>query len=331
MLFNILMFNHGDRYAAFERMEPLIRYVQEVLSSLGHEVILGYNEVYPGATQLFFEYFPSHIQLGKGSTISWPKVFQSLKQQHQVKFGVIATELLVNGTIPYVMHAPYKKNTEERLRDRIIGFNSAGEYSDFMWCFLERTAESYREKIRNTKFFPVGSLGLVPESIRRTPKDIDILFFGTATGHRLDALKKFHDAGLNVITLGEGWREGSHSAPGYLRSMIDRAKIVLNLTLGPKTENPVPIDPRFALCMRITEILSRGGLIVSETIPLDNPYKPYMCSGEIAELPALCKSILASGSWGELSHKFSTAFNAEMDAVRLCKPIVDETIQALMV
>ena len=292
MLFNILMFNHGDRYAAFERMEPLIRYVQEVLSSLGHEVILGYNEVYPGAIQLFFEYFPSHIQLGPGNYISWRKVFESLKHQHKVKFGVVATELIVDGVIPYPMHAPYKSNIDEKMKDRIAGFGLAGEYADFMWCFLERTATFHADKIRGTKFLPVGSMGVVPKSLRKTPKDIDILFFGTATVHRIEILKRIREAGLQVTTLGTGWREGGYSAPGFLRSMIDRAKIVLNLTLGKYGDLSTQIDPRFASCMRITEILSRGGLIVSETIPLDNPYKPYMCSVEITELPALCKSIL---------------------------------------
>ena len=325
MLFNILTFNHGDRYIAIERMDPIVRWTKEVISKCGHEVIIGYNEIYPGAIQLLFENFPSTIPVGNGGFISWNKVFESLKNQHKVQVGVIATELIIDGIIPYATDSM----TRIDVSDRVKGFHLAIERADFTWCFLERTANSYKKEDNLIKFLPVGSLGVIPKESRRSPKDIDILFFGKATPHRVSAIKKFADAGLHVFTLGVGWREGSFSAPAYLASMIDRSKIILNLTLSESTQSSSSPDARFASCMRIVEILSRGGLIASERIPQDNPYDRFMISAAIEDLPRICKAILQDDSWRNLGEKLSDLFDKEMNAEQLCKPVIDQTLLAL--
>jgi hypothetical protein len=135
------------------------------------------------------------------------------------------------------------------------------------------------------------------------------------------------NAGLNVVVAGGGWGLG-FLPDMLLQSLLDRAKIGLNLTLHSLRDNPTGPDPRFASCMRIAEMLERRVAVVSERLP-NNPYVAFMHQAEVDDLAALCQSLLKDERWRTESERLSNSFSTEMDAVTLCRPVIDRTVALL--
>lgn len=135
-------------------------------------------------------------------------------------------------------------------------------------------------------------------------------------------------AGVKVVAAGRGFPMGWQAAP-LTESLLDRACIGLNLTLHSREEASDGIDPRFVSCFRVMEMLSRRVLVVSEEIPLDNPYGPYMVSAPPSDLPARCKSLIDSGEWRTLAAGKAAAFRSQMDVRTICAPVVARTVAGL--
>ena len=326
MWFNIVMSNHVT-LSAYERFRPGIKYMREVLSLCGHDVTVMWDQLNKEAINLYFEYFPDGD--------AWARRFQEWRRSHGIRIGVVATELMVNETIPYAHHGiSYFRsgnkldNGEKLQKTRMDGFHAVLKEVDFVWTFLERTASEYRGRVGICEFFPVGCLEVVDLGKRRSPKDLEIVFFGKATPHRTAIIKSLAASGLNVLAVGADWPSG-YCPPTLLESLLDRAKIGLNLTLHAADDTAGGIDPRFGSCIRIVEMLSREVLIVSETIPLDNPYRPYMCDDQPDKLSMLCRILLERDRWREEAKARTERFRTQMDAVKLCKPIVEGTLVGL--
>jgi hypothetical protein len=316
MWFNFVMKNHGATGAG-EYLAPLTDYMRGTLGKCGHETTVVQDEIYPKAINVFFEYFPEpglieHI-LG-------------LRRSHGLKVGVIATELMVRGTIPYGKHGMlWDGDKETFFRKRVAGFDRFARGVDFVWSWLERTAHEYRDCAPVSRFFPVGHVFESPRPARLAPKDIDVIFFGTRTPHRTAVLESFQAQGIKVLCVGRGFPVG-YLSKSYLASLMDRAKIGLNLNLHAEDDTVDGIDPRFAYCMRIIEMLEREMCIVSEEIPLDNPYRDFMHSDSPDRLAGACKELLSDGSWREAGELGATKFRTSMNVVHICKPVIDDTL-----
>jgi len=321
MWFNIAMNNHGP-VEAYEALCPLIDYMRGTLSKCGHDVTVGHDKLYPDAINLYFEHFPDEDMASK---------VLDFKYANSLHLGVIATELMVGGTIPYAKHGIiYTGNPdkEKLVRNRIAGFRKIAQGADFIWSFLERTALEYAQVNPLCQFFPVGHVSAVPPELRRSPKDIDVVFFGTITPHRVAVLKSLAAEGINVMPVGRGFPVGWLPA-SLLQSLLDRAKIGLNLTLHARDDGRPDIDPRFVSCMRVTEMFGRDLCVVSEDIPYDNPYGRYMESTEPEQIGRLCRDLLDSGRWEELGPTNAAAFRRHMDVTNLCGPVIQNTIDGL--
>ncbi|HEV3019215.1 MAG TPA: hypothetical protein VGY49_09355 [Burkholderiaceae bacterium] len=320
MRFNFVMKNHGATSAG-EYLSPLTDYMRATLSKCGHETTLVQDEIHRDAINVFFEYFPE--------TAFIDHVLE-LKQRHSLRIGVIATELMVGGTIPYGKHGMlWDGDKQAFFRNRVAGFERFARGADFVWSWLERTAHEYRDYARISRYFPVGHVFEVPAYLRRSPKDIDVIFFGTKTPHRAAILEHFRQQGIEVLCVGRGFPVG-YLSKSYLSSLMDRAKIGLNLNLHAEHDTENGVDPRFASCMRITEMLGRELCVVSEEIPLDNPYRGFLHSDCPERLAEQCRLLLADGRWrgaGELS---AAKFRAEMSVVDVCKPVVDATLSRIV-
>jgi hypothetical protein len=316
MWFNLVMKNHGAT-AAGEYLAPLTDYMRGTLGRCGHETTIVQDEIYPNAINLFFEYFPE------------PAFIQhvlDLRRTHALRVGVIATELMVGGTIPYGKHGMlWDGDKETFFRKRVAGFDTFARGVDFVWSWLERTAHEYRDCSPVSRFFPVGHVFENPRSSRLSPKDIDVIFFGTRTPHRTCVLESFLAQGIKVLCVGRGFPVG-YLSKSYLNSLMDRAKIGLNLNLHAEDDTVDGIDPRFASCMRITEMLERELCIVSEEIPLDNPYRDHMISDSPDRLATACKTLLSAGGWREAGEIAATKFRTSMNVVDICKPVIDYTL-----
>lgn len=318
MWFNILTHNHAG-LRAIEALAPNFGYLRQMLSACGHEVSLVHDQLYPEAVNLYLEHFMDGARQA-GAFAAW-------RRDHGVRIGVVATELMVQGTIPYARHGISNTSSEDLAR-RMQGFEAVLREVDFLWSWLERTAIEYKGRVGVSEFMPVGSISPVPAELRRSPKDIDVVFFGKLTPHRANVLQSLIDSGIKVVAAGVGFPMGKLPEV-LLASLLDRARIGLNLTLHAEDDAPYGTDPRFVSCMRVVEMLSREVLVVSETIPLDNPYAAFMESAPPKDLPALCRSLLVEGRHAERAQANAAAFQTAMDVRTTCAPVIDRTLAAL--
>jgi len=327
MRFHILLGNHGNSYQSLQLLGPLVSYLRSALSVCGHEVTVAREAWDADAVNLLLENFP-HPEF-------WSAEIRKVRQDYGYVVGVVATELMVNGVIPYGKQGIHlaagtqdAREQEDYLLRRMEGFNAIAPEVDFVWSFVERTAREYEGRCRLSKFFPVGHVAPLPEDQRRAPRDIDVAFFGSMTPHRTAVLGELgRHAGLNVVAVGRGTPAGV--LPDYvIFSLLDRAKIGLNLTLCAVDESP-GVDPRFASCVRVVHMLERDLCVVSEDIPLDNPYRNYMVSSPPAELANACLRLLKSGEWRERGVRMASRFREEMQVAKVCTPVIDATLAAL--
>jgi hypothetical protein len=331
MWFNILIGNHGG-IESLECLAPLINYFRGALGRCGHEVTIVPDKWHGGAVNLLLENFPD--------SRLWVDQVRRVRG-HGYRVGVIATELFVNHGIPYgnsgIFFADEQGEREraEYLRRRNEGFEAVAAEVDFVWSFFERTARELEPRCRVSKLFPMGHVGGVPPAERQAPKDIDIAFFGTVTPHRVTVLSELSRRGLNIVSVGRCAAPGYTPtypgfAPSYLvASILDRAKIGLNLTLCAVGDSTPGVDPRFVSCARVVEMLERDACIVSEEIPLENAYRDYMVSAPLDGLADACAGLLASGEWRERGVQAATRFREEMDVTRVCAPVIAHTLAAM--
>jgi hypothetical protein len=333
MWFNILLGNHGG-LEYLESMAPLVNYLRSALGRCGHDVTVVPHEWHGGAINLLLEHFPDSRH--------WVDHVRSVRREHGFRVGLVGTEVYVNGAIPYANSGIFFADSQgeldkaEYVRRRNEGFGAVASEVDFAWSFFQRTALELEPRCRISKFFPMGHVGGVPAAGRRAPKDIDIAFFGTITRHRVAVLNELCRAGgLNIVTVGRCAVPGfTPTYPGFVpsfivASMLDRAKIGLNLSLCAVGESDSGVDPRFASGARVVEMLERDVCVVSEDIPLDNAYGDYMVSAPLEGLADTCRRLLATGEWRERGLRSAARFRQEMDVTRVCGPVIAETLDAL--
>jgi hypothetical protein len=305
----------------------MVAYVRGMLSACGHDVTVVYDNIYPQAINLYLEHFVGPAYAEK---------FRNLRRNHGVRIGVVATELIVSSgqqrIIPYAKHGiAYGQSENDHaaiIAQRVAGFERVLPEIDFLWSFLERTANEFRSSLRCCEFLPVGCIDLLDDQLRRSPRDIDIVFFGKNTPHRQRVLGYLGQQRTKVVVVGSGFSSGWFPQC-MLDSLLDRAKIGLNLTLHAAHEAEAGTDPRFVSCLRVADMLSRKLAVVSEDILLDNPYSECMESAPIEGLSALCRSLLDTGAWADVGVRNGERFRSTMDVRKICGPVIERTLAAL--
>jgi hypothetical protein len=313
VVFNIAMGNFGDSLGN-ESFDPMIEYMRGTLSTCGHEVAVTWNSFRQDAINLIFEFF---LDTALVDTMSF------LRRTSTIKFGIVTTDLIVASSFP---DAKYSMPTHDIARKRIAGFEASARKADFVWSWLRRTADEARRHNPISEFFPVGHVAEVPEDLRRSPKDIDVVFLGMCTPHRARILDALRARGITVVCVGPGF-PADYRSQQMLDSLLDRAKIGLNLSLDRERANG--IDPRFASCLRIVRLLERGTCVLSEEIPLDNPYRAYMRSVEPDAIAQACFALLSADHWRNVGQKSAERFRHEMDVSIVCAPVVARTLAAV--
>jgi hypothetical protein len=318
--FNIVLENH-DETGRTGYLDPLIDYQRSALSACGHEVTVVWDDLRLDAVNLLFEYFPNPAFVDR---------IHGLRRASRFRLGIVATELIVAHTIPYAQHGMpfFGGDKATMLRNRLDGYAALSREVDFVWCWLQRTADETERYNAASAFFPVGHVFDVPRILRRSPRDIDVLFFGTHTPHRAHLLESMRANGVSVVCVGRGFHDGFCSKQ-KLDSLIDRAKIGLCMNLHGEHETAARVDPRFASCMRVVEMLKRETCIVSEQIPLDNPYTDYMRCAEPAALAETCRHMLADDRWRSAGQEAAARFRTEMDVRKVCAPVIERTLDRL--
>ena len=198
------------------------------------------------------------------------------------------------------------------------GFDAILSEIDFLWPLMQRTADAYRWRTRVCELLPFGSVGEVADDVRRSPKDIDVLFVGKNTPHRTKVLQMMAKKGGGSAHRSpfSKWLAGA----AIVESMLDRAKIGLNLTLHGLEDDEIGVDPRFASCQRVTDMLSRDICVVSEEIPFDNPYAEFMVwLRRLRRLPIIAGNISLAGRGARTGASSAAEFHAAMDVQKVCQ------------
>lgn len=319
---NILLHNHGPLRHVGPALEPLVNYFWRTLAALGFEVTATDDKLEREAVNVYFEYFLDERLLHK---------LFAIKRNYGVRVGVIATELIIANDIPYLrdgsLHvdvgagrAATGDESAQASRLRVANLLAHAASFDFTWSLLDRTNALMLRYNPNSYLFPVGYLSPLRPAAT-VPKDIDVLFFGALTPRRAAFVEEIRAARLNVTCIGR------HTDIGYvpefvLDSYIDRAKIVLNLTFADRMDG-TDESPKFVSCGRVPSALSRGALVVSESIAQDNPYAPFMVSCERSDLAARCAEIVAGGRHAELAAAHFERFKHTMAAEIVDAPAVE--------
>jgi hypothetical protein len=306
--FNLTLGNHGRAADDIKNLRIHLEYLQWTLFKCGYETKVSSDRIEKEAINILLEHF---VDEALNSQIL------KLKKDHNLIIGQVATELIVNGKIPYFDNP-----------GRVRGFELMVRELDFLWCFLERTAASYKTAARFCEFFPVGSIPGRPPAIPMAPKDLDVIFFGKKTPHRAAILDECERQGITVFSIGDGFPNG-YQDDVIVKSAMQRAKLGLNLTDVNAGHASATDDPRFASCFRIKNMLDNNLCIVSEHIPFDNPYVPFMISVPLELIPRQIKDLLATGRWRDIGGAMGAAFRRDMDVTKLCRPVISRTIQAL--
>ena len=316
MDFNICLANLHPNDRGSETLGVLLNYTMRSISINGHNITLSSETFDNSAINLIFESFNPETA----------SLILKLKKRNNLKIGVIATELMTLEGFPYGSDGIYVGDGFAKidyLTDRFNGFSAMLDGVDFLWCFLERTARIFQARINSSYHYPFGFVEpYLPIKYRRCKKDIDVLFFGTATRHRIEVIENLTKSSINVVTTGRGWPTSYMPGIG-LTSLLDRSKIGLNLTLTrPRSSD---YDPRFVSCARITEMFNHDLLVVSEEIPYDNPYKEYMICTSLDTLADCIKGLLKDYD-SNLGTILGAEFRLNYRAEDICKSAINSTL-----
>lgn len=311
MWFNILTHNHNKPSTL------ILDYLRFSLASCGHEVTVTDKNIHRKAINIYLENF-----LG---IEPWSRYLSELIS-NGITLGLINTELITKNGVPYGEHGiPYKEETL-KLRTNTL-FELAPRF-DFVWNFLERMDGIMKPITKFSAYYPWGCIEIENDFKTRSPRDIDLLFFGKLTPHREKTIKYIIDQGIKIVCVGKDFPMGLvHNS--ILNSLIDRSKIVLNLTLHEKSDTLGSIDPRFTSMERVARALERKVLIVSERIPNDNPYAPYMISEQIENIPNVCKAYLEGDNWRLTGEYNALEFSKKMQSSKICNPVIQQTLKHL--
>jgi hypothetical protein len=115
----------------------------------------------------------------------------------------------------------------------------------------------------------------------------------------------------------------------FVKSLLDRAKIGLCLGFDEYDENSADVDMRIASRTRFPQMLYQGICVVSENIPLDNPYAPFIISSQPNDIASKVGELLDSGAWQQTAKILCEKFYREMDVARICASPIEKTIEDL--
>jgi spore maturation protein CgeB len=94
----------------------------------------------------------------------------------------------------------------------------------------------------------------------RMPRDIDVSFIGQPYGDRREFIAFLCSQGIKVVTFGKGWEGGGRVSQGEMISILNRSRIVLDLSKASKGAD-------LQIKGRVFEATGAGALLVTQTTP----------------------------------------------------------------
>jgi hypothetical protein len=322
--FNIVAVSESRTFPNDMGLSPTQELVVKSLSLCGHTVQISANQFLKDSVNLIFDHSFSK---------KYAEYIVDVKRSNDFKVGMYFGELYIDGYIPYAKHAWSVSDADEtlvsqELMDRVDTVNYFASNLDFCWSALERNAHELKKFNPISLFFPHGHTQRLEPEYRRAVKDIDAIFIGKATEHRLQIVKSIEEAGVSVSAFGNGFPKGF--LPTFLTgNSLNRSKIGLNLSYANEVHIPTRTDVRFSSVDRLLQFFERDICVVSEHIPFDNPYSEFMINGAPDELSSICRDLLESGDWKSKGAELAAKFRREFAAENIIPPVVDQTLRAI--
>jgi hypothetical protein len=324
MDFNIVLLDGGANPTPSLVLNQTTDLIQKSLSLCGHTTRISYSQFDKNCINLIFD---------NNYNKDFIRYIVDLKRHENIKLGLYFGELYVNRHIPYALDGLADpradlSTTLQLLRDRSEYTYYLASNVDFCWSAFERNAQEFQKYNAASFFFPNCHTQRIDPALRRSVKDIDVLFLGTATAHRSQWVTFIEESGIAIKVYGKLFPNGF--LPGALPgSTLNRTKIALNLSFANKIDPITHADIRFASCDRLLQFLERDICVVSEHIPFDNPYADFTINGATNELAEICRGLLISGEWESKGLDLAAKFRREFSAERLIAPIVTQTLNAI--
>jgi len=293
MKFNIVLGNHPPHAINTTRDHTLI--IRGGLEEAGHSAQLSMNDVFHDEMNVFYDFFNADA----------PEYFRFLRNAGY-EYGIITTEILKDGVLNY--------QADPTSAARIKAINDISRHARFVWVMHEPSLDSYRDLSGHDRChgLSLGHTEKVHEIACRPyeERDIDFLFFGLPTPHRLALLEKLGSYGYVTRNI--------YDLPGFIRnSTIERSKINLSLR-----QNAIWDQPSVG---RISYLVSNRCALIVEKTANGRPYEDYAIAVSPDELVEACIDMLISGKYGEFAEYHANAFQRDFPMKRMMAELVQKT------
>lgn len=309
MEFKLVYGNHGKD--PFHIMDTLLL-VKYSLESLGHKADLE-EYLTPGKTNILLECF----------TYDFIEAYKEVKKTPGTEYLIIGTEYITGETFndfcepadELRRHSHYE--APNYWKKRFKTFLLAQEHARAVWHLSESQIEAFRRATGNDRvyYLPHGyAEGFA--RIRQKPeahKDIDAIFTGTLTKHRLDVIEALEARGIKAIA-----RKPLNTV--QREDLIARAKIGINLKQT--------VDWKYASNSRYHYHLSNNSLLVSEHCEVPCDLSRYVVEASPDGLAETCLEWLANPRRQQEADERLARFAAEMPMTRLLGGLLDQTYSA---
>ena len=308
MNFKLVYGNHGRN--PFHIMDTLLL-LRLSLEAAGHKADLS-EQIVAGTTNIIVECFNAeHVQQ-----------LALAKRTQGTDLIIVATEFLTGHTFNNFENKSRSKEhtTASHYSDngywsaRFGAFMDAQLMARSIWHLSETQVDPFKTLVRHTnvQYLPHGYVEGFERVKHKRPehKDIDAIFTGHLTDHRLGIIQKLQHHHINAVAsqpLNFPQRE----------DLVARSKIALNLKQSHDWKHPS--NSRFHYH------LSNSSLLLSEYCEISCDLTPYIEQASTDELFTTCRELLVENKWQSRAKFQTERFISECPMLPLMENLLDST------
>jgi tetratricopeptide (TPR) repeat protein len=273
--FGVSYENHGKGGV---HIEDITTYIRNALRTAGEEAEIIPN-LLPDATNVLLENF----------TRAQVKYILEFTKAKNARLIIVATEFTDGRSFnPHVLINPGGGHYHhgEYWVERFEAFKEIAIHADAIWCLSEYQLPQYQKLFPDLPVlnFPIGFDRLLPtsESLPTAQRDIDVLFTGNDTPHRLAVIAELEKR-LVVV-------KAPVSTPTESRAgLIRRTKACLHINLHP--------DALYSSVMRHHTLIMQKTPVLSERALLPGALDEFIVQFDSADFVADTIDYIKSGQW----------------------------------
>lgn len=306
MEFKLVYGNHGKD--PFHIIDTLLL-IKFSLESLGYKADLD-ERMSPGKVNILLECF----------SYDFLEAYKELHQSPGTEFIIVATEFLTGETFndfgqPGCDERPqshYEWTSYWKKRQKT--FLIAQQLARSVWHLADSQVPVYQQVVGQTPvhYLPHGHTDAFARVVQKRwdHKDIDVVFTGTLTSHRLALVEALKARGINAVA--------TRALNTVLREeLVARAKLGINLKQCE--------DWQYASNSRYHYHLSNRSLLVSEHCPISCDLSHYVTEAPPNDFVDCCAAMLARADLQTLADDRLDAFRQEMPMQRLMAELLANT------